>query len=217
MKLVLCSEGFHIQNTVQACVNLCDKPQDRITVAVISEAYAVEQDDKKWVLKNLNDVSNNFPARIDIVNLLALSINQIEQRIGNTDVIFVIGGSTDYLLYVYQKTGFANLLPKLLETKVYVGSSAGSMVIGRRISTEAYREIYQEDDRLQVKDYLGLVNYAMLPHLSSANYPNNKPEVLERVTKGMPFPVYALKDDSAIVVNGSEQTFIGSKPYTVKS
>ncbi|MGI8935211.1 MAG: Type 1 glutamine amidotransferase-like domain-containing protein, partial [Phormidesmis sp.] len=56
--------------------------------------------------------------------------------------IFVNGGSIDYQMYVFKKSGFAKLLPKLLETKVYVGSSAGSMVIGKRVSTEAYHKIY---------------------------------------------------------------------------
>ena len=47
MKLVLCSEGFHTPNTVQACVELTGKPQNEITIAIINEAYAVEAGDKR--------------------------------------------------------------------------------------------------------------------------------------------------------------------------
>lgn len=49
MKLVLCSEGFHTLNTVQACVDLVGKPRDQITFAVINEAYSAEHGDKRWV------------------------------------------------------------------------------------------------------------------------------------------------------------------------
>lgn len=215
MNLVLASEGFHTPNTVQACVDLCGKPQDKISFAVINEAYAVEPGDKRWVLDNINSVADNFPAGLDIVNLLALSIDEVEQRIAPHDAIFVVGGNTDYLMHVFVKTGFAKLLPKLLKTKVYVGSSAGSMVIGKRVSSEAYLKIYGEHDEFGVREYLGFIDLAIKPHLESRNFPNNRPDILERVASGTNFPVYGLHDDAAIVINGSEQSFIGSEPYKV--
>ncbi len=215
MKLVLCSEGFYTDNTVQACVELCGKPQDEITIAIINEAYAVEDGDKRWVLDDLNRVVRHFPAEIDLVNLLALPIGEVERRIMAKDVIFVLGGHTDYQMHVFQKTGFAELLPKLLEHKVYVGSSAGSMVLGKRVSTEAYLEIYDEGEDYGITEYLGLVDTAIKPHFDSPFFPQNRPEVLEQVAGGMPFPVYGLQDDSALVVDGDEQRFIGSDPYRV--
>ncbi len=216
MKLVLCSEGFHTPNTVQACVELCGKPQSEISVAVINEAYAVEHGDKRWVLDNLNGVAKNFGGEIDIVSLLALPIQEIEQRIRAKDVIFVLGGNTDYQMYVFQKSGFAKLLPKLLETKVYVGSSAGSMVLGKRVSSHAYHELYGERDDYDITEYMGLVNLAIKPHMNSSHFPNNRPNKLQEVASGMDFPVYGLQDDSAIVVNDNEITFVGSAPYKVR-
>lgn len=215
MRLVLCSEGFHTPNTVQACVELVGKPQNKISIAIINEAYAVEEGDKRWVLDNLNDVAENFGGEIDIVNLLALPIEEIEKRLFQKDVIFVVGGNTDYLMHVFNKTGFSKILPKLLETKVYVGSSAGSMIMGKRVSAEAYLRIYGEHDDYKVKEYLGLVDLAIKPHLNSSAFPNNRPEVLDEVAAGLGFPVYGLQDDAALVVNGSEQAFIGSKPHKV--
>src|SRR3990167_3692811 len=104
MKLVLCSEGFHTQNTVQACVDLVSKPREEITFAVINEAYAAAHGDKRWVISNLNDVAKNFPAEMDIVNLLALSLSEVEERILQKDAIFVVGGHTDYLMSVCPPT-----------------------------------------------------------------------------------------------------------------
>lgn len=215
MKLVLCSEGFQTPNTVQACVELCGKPQGEISVAIINEGFAVEQGDKYWVVDNFNGVANNFKGGLDIVNLLALPLEKVEATIAKRDVIFVIGGDTDYLMHVFNKTGFSKLLPKLLETKVYVGSSAGSMVLGRRISTEAYAKIYGKHGDWGVSDYLGLVKFAIKPHMNSADFPNNRPKILEKVAKDVDFPVYGLQDDSAIVIDGAEQRFIGSAPYRV--
>ena len=214
MKLVLCSEGFATPNTVQACVELCSKPQDQISVAIINEAYAVEEGDKRWVLNNLKSVFENFSSEIDIVNLLALPIEEIEKRISSKDVIFVVGGDTDYLMQVFQRSGFDKLLPKLLEEKVYVGSSAGSMVIGKRISEAAYRLIYDEESTYGVKEYLGLVDFSIMPHLDSPYFPNRKETLIEAVGS-FEGKVYGLRDDSAVVIENEQLTLIGSKPVVI--
>ena len=215
MKLVLASEGFHTPNTVEACARLVGKPKDQITVGIINEAFAVEEGDKRWALDNMNSVVNNFPGEVDIVNLLALSIDQIEQRLANKDVIFVVGGDTDYLMSVYKKSGFDMLLPKLLETKVYVGSSAGSMVVGRRVSAAAYQLIYGEDSQYDISEYLGLVDFSVMPHLDSPDFPNRKESLVEAVGS-FQGKVYGLRDDSAVIVDGDKVEHIGSEPLVIE-
>ncbi|MBP9667503.1 Type 1 glutamine amidotransferase-like domain-containing protein [Candidatus Saccharibacteria bacterium] len=216
MKLVLCSEGFHTATIVDACVRLVGKPQDQISVGIINEAFAVESGDKRWVLDNLNSVPKHFSAEIDIINLLALSIEEVEARLSSKDIIFVVGGDTDYLMSVFKKTGFDKLLPKLLETKVYVGSSAGSMVVGTRISTEAYRLMYGEDSNWDIDQYLDFVDFSIMPHLDSPDFPNRKESLLEAVGS-FEGKVYGLRDDSAVVTEGSDSTIIGSNPIIIES
>src|SRR3989338_10198117 len=138
MKLILCSEGFSTREIIDKCAELVGKPKDSISVAVINEAYAVENNNLRWVLNNLNKAKDNFGGNLELVNLLALDIEIVKKRIQQHDVISVVGGHTDYLMSVFNKSGFSKLLPELLKTKVYVGSSAGSMVLGRRLSADAY-------------------------------------------------------------------------------
>lgn len=215
MKLLLCSEAFRTSGTVQACVELCGKPQDQISIAIINEGYAIEDDDKRWVLHNFRDIANNFSGPIDMVNLLALPLETVESRIAKYDVIFVVGGGTDYLMHVFNKTGFSKLLPKLLQTKVYVGSSAGSMIMGRRTPSSAYHAIYGKSDTFGVQEYLGFVDLAIRAHLNNPEFPNNTPEGLKMASAGINFSVYGLQDDSALVIDGSTQTFVGSKPVMI--
>lgn len=214
MKLVLCSEGFHTPNTVQACVELVGKPQNKISVAVINEAYAVEEGDKYWVLDNLNSVAKNFKGGMDIVDLLALPLHKVKENIIKRDVIFVVGGCTDYLMHVFNKTGFSKLLPTLLATKVYVGSSAGSMVMGKRLSTEAHKMLYGEEKTYGTDKFLELVDVALMPHLDSPHFPNRK-QTLLKAAKKYSGVVYGLRDDAALVVNGTEQKTIGSDPVKI--
>lgn len=43
------------------------------------------------------------------------------------------------------KSGLVSLLPKLLETKVYVGVSAGSMVTSKDLALKVSQLVYEED------------------------------------------------------------------------
>jgi dipeptidase E len=214
MKLLLCSEGFHTPNTVQACVDLVGKPKEEITFAIINEAYAAEHGDKRWVLDNLNDVARNFPGELDIVNLLALSLDEIEERVMQKDVIFVVGGHTDYLMSVFVKTGFDKLLPKLLKSKVYVGSSAGSMVMGKRLSPEAYEGMYDVVG-FGTEQYLEFVDFTFMPHMDSADFPGRKDKLFE-ISKNHRGIIYGLRDDSAIIIDDDKFEITGSEPYIVQ-
>lgn len=214
MKLILCSEGFSTKEIVDRCVGFVGKPKDSINVAVINEAYAVEDNNLHWVLNNLDKVKDNFGGDLELVNLLALDIETIKERLGKSDVIFVLGGHTDYLMSVFNKSGFSKILPELLKTKVYVGSSAGSMVLGKRLSEEAYEKIYNEQNAYGVNKYLELVDISIMPHLDSPHFPNRKETLLDAV-KQYSGVVYGLRDDSAIIVDEDNITTIGSEPLII--
>jgi dipeptidase E len=210
MRLILASEGFYTEQIVAKCEQLVGKPRNKINIAVINEAYAMEHEDNlHWVMKNLDDVRNSFGGKLELVNLLALNKAKIRERIAQHDVIFVVGGHVDYLMSVFVKTGFAEMLPELLQNKVYVGSSAGSMVMGKRLSSRIYKEIYGQEGTYGVEEYMGLVDFAILPHLESADFDITEEKVRE-VTKGLNEKIYAIDDNTAIVIENNKVTTIGN-------
>jgi len=211
MKLILCSEGFSTNEIVNKCVKLVGKSKALINVAVVNEAYAVEDNNLRWVLNNLTKVKDNFGGNLELVNLLALSIQDVKERIQKSDVIFVLGGHTDYLMSVFTKSGFSKLLPEFLKTKVYVGSSAGSMVLGKRLSPEAYEKIYKERNVYGVSKYLEFIDISIMPHLDNPHFSNRR-EILLDAAKKHSDMIYGLRDDSAIVVEGNKISTIGSEP-----
>lgn len=216
MKLILASAGFYTPEIASECVKLVGKPADQINIAVINEAYAVEHGDHTWVLDDLNRIKKYFSGSMELVNLLALSLAAVEERLNAADVIFVVGGHTDYLMSVLNKTGVARLLPELLKTKVYVGSSAGSMVLGKRVSTEAYRQVYGEAEDHGITKYLELVDVAIKPHFGNPQFSSNNPEVLLDVAKHYTGTIVGLADEAAVVIDGSKQYVVGPEPLKVR-
>lgn len=209
MKLLLTSAGFTTDTIVATCESLVGKSADQINVAVINEAYVVELEDHSWVIEELALLREKIGGTLSLVNLLALDDIQIEKIMKNVDVIYVVGGHTDYLMSVFRKTGFASRLPHLLADKVYVGSSAGSMVMCNRVSTESYKRIYGEGESYGAEKYLGLVDLAIKPHLNSPEWLNNRKEVLLEIAQDYNGTLYGLSDTSAIVINDSTISIVG--------
>jgi dipeptidase E len=217
MRLILASEGFYTEQIVARCERMVGKPRNKINIAVINEAYAMEHEDNlHWVMKNLDDVRNNFDGNLELVNLLALNKTKIRERIAQHDVIFVVGGHVDYLMSVFVKTGFTEILPELLQNKVYVGSSAGSMVLGKRLRSRIYKEIYDQEGTYGVEEYMGLVDFAILPHLESADF-NITEERVREVTKGLNDKIYVIDDNTAIVIENKKVATIGNAPVVINS
>lgn len=114
------------------------------------------------------------------------------------DALLVQGGDVWYLRRWMRESGLADLLPSLRET-VYVGVSAGSMV-----TASVFGETYNNPNEPFVIDMgLGLVDFALLPHLDHADHPESTMAKVERMAAELPVPTYAIDDQTAIkVVDG---------------
>jgi dipeptidase E len=112
-----------------------------------------------------------------------------------TDVPLVNGGDPLYLCYWIRESGLADLLPSLRET-VYVGLSAGSMVMAPNIGEDfvGWKPPTGGDETL------GIVDFAMFPHLDHEALPDNSMANAERWAAGMSVPAYAIDDETAIKV-----------------
>ncbi|MEK7571821.1 MAG: Type 1 glutamine amidotransferase-like domain-containing protein [Patescibacteria group bacterium] len=214
MKLILASEGFYTEEIVAKCEELVGKPRHSINIAIINEGYAVQSDNLRWVLVNLNDVVKNFGGKLELVNLLALDKETVKERIEEADVLFVVGGDADYLMTLFNKTGFTQLLPELLQKKVYVGSSAGSMVMGKRLPTNISEKLYHLEAAYTVEKYMELVDFSFVAHLNSQSK-DRQAKLIEATKDKKNLTVYGLHDDSAIVIDGGSMTVIGSKPLMI--
>ena len=119
-------------------------------------------------------------------------------RVRETDVLLVNGGDPLYLCYWMRQSGLADLLPSL--PAVYVGMSAGSMVITPSIG----EDFVGWTPPTGGDETLGMVDFSIFPHLDHEDLPDNSMAHAERWAAGMPRPAYAIDDQTAIkVVDGT--------------
>ena len=116
------------------------------------------------------------------------------------DALLVEGGDPLYLCYWMRQSGLADLLPSLRPETVYVGLSAGSMVMAPSIGEDFVRWKPPTGG----DSTLGLVDFALFPHLDHPAMPDNSMANAERWAAGMPVPAYLIDDQTAIqVVDGA--------------
>jgi dipeptidase E len=115
------------------------------------------------------------------------------------DALLVNGGDPLYLCHWMRESGLADLLPSLRDT-VYLGLSAGSMVLTPRTGREfADWQPPTGDDSL-----LGVVDFCIFPHLDLPDRPDKSLAEAERWAARIKSPGYAMDAQTAIkVTDGS--------------
>lgn len=110
------------------------------------------------------------------------------------DVLLVGGGEVMYLCQWMQQSGLAQLLPSLHDT-VWVGMSAGSMVLTPRIGDEFVDWPAADGD-----ETLGVVDFSIFPHLDYPDWPENSLDSARHWATKIGGPAYAIDDETAIAV-----------------
>jgi len=99
-----------------------------------------------------------------------------------------------------RQSGLAARLPSLPREMVYVGVSAGSMVLTPLIGEDFISwKPPSGDDKT-----LGVFDFSLFPHLDNERMPDNSMAGAEKWAAGLPVPAYAIDDQTALqVVDGA--------------
>nr|WP_154893047.1 Type 1 glutamine amidotransferase-like domain-containing protein [Paenibacillus xylanexedens] len=208
MKLLLTSAGVNNQSIHDALVGMLDKPiADSNALCIPTAMYGhpwVGPGVKTWQFisgKSENPMVDLGWKSVGVLELTALpsiSRDHWEPLVRETDVLLVSGGDALFLYHWMRQSGLADLLPSL--KAVYVGMSAGSMVMAPKIGEffVGWTSPTGGDETL------GLVDFAIFPHLDHVMLPDNTMAAAERWAAEIQGPAYAIDDQTAIkVIDGA--------------
>jgi dipeptidase E len=212
MKFLLTSGGITNDSIRNALVDLLGKPIAESDALYIPTALYANPNGPVMAARLIRGETNTAPFPDGFISLCdvgwkSLGVLELtalpsldEERwlplVQETNALLVEGGDPLYLCYWMRQSGLADLLPKLGRETVYVGLSAGSTVMAPSIGEDFVRwKPPTGGDRT-----LGLVDFAMFPHLDNENMPDNSMANAEKWAAGMPVPAYLMDDQTAIVV-----------------
>lgn len=199
MKLLLTSFGITNKAIEGALASLLNKDLSDAVVAHIPTAANIE-DDVSWMHEELETLKATGIKELLSVDIANLSKEEWLPMFEKADVIYFGGGNTYFLLHWVRTSGLINELDNLLKLKVYVGSSAGSIIVGPDISLN--RDRFPEEEIGELEDLSGLnyVPFITIPHLNSSIFPNTSEEKTREIAQKTIHPVYAIDDNSAVKV-----------------
>lgn len=206
MKLLLTSAGISNASIKHALVEMMGKPIAGASAFYIPTAiYGVPNGGEigqKVISGTLGDPFCQLGWQsLSLLELTALPCLKQEHwlpRLQQADALLVGGGDCQYLTYWMQQSGLAALLPDLLNKLVYVGLSAGSMIMTRYGTTFGHHNLPAESPKS-----LGWVDIAIHPHMDYPAFPQSSMANLERLAATLPMPSYAIDDQTAVkVVDG---------------
>lgn len=208
MKLLLTSAGIKNPSLHDALVDLLGKPIAECSALCVPTAGYAHPGGagRAWLF-----ISGREPRTpmcelgwksIGVLELTVLPCIDRElwvPMVKETDVLLVNGGDPLFLSYWMRQSGLADLLPSLRET-VYVGLSAGSMVMAPRIGEDFVRWKPPTGG----DETLGVVGFSIFPHLDHEDLPENTMVDAEKWAAELSGPAYAIDDQTAIrVVDGA--------------
>ncbi len=204
MRMLLTSEGVPTDLIRQALVDLLGKPIAESKIVAVIDAILPFPGDNTKTLADLDSVCALGWKQYDLLSLFAGPASLVESRLRSADVIFCYGGSNHWLAHAWTSTGLAPVLAELLDERVYLGWSAGSMIFSRRQAESV--EAFDNQDEVamfeleSVAPAVPLFDWSVICHRGAAWQPQVTDELVAGCAARLGGPVYFLDDETALIV-----------------
>ncbi len=210
MKILLTSAGITSAAIADGLQKLVAKPLTETKLIFIPTAANLGVEDKSWLVDNIVEFRDQHFASFDIVDIAGLPDRVWLPHFEAADVICFGGGDETYLSRILDEQGVKEKLLPLLETRVYMGISAGSMVAGASLPRGLSPELFGEDDyESDQGNGMELYDFTFIPHLNSNYFNKVRVEYLETCIDRLPTTCYATDDFTAISLMNGQPEIVG--------
>ena len=202
-KLYLTSAGLPPE-TAPFFSELLDRDPQELKLAMIPTAGYPEID--KVCLNEAKEGLGKSGFQIEVIDLKVEDPKIVKSKLEKVDIINVGGGNTFFLLYWVRKCGLDKYLKELIDQgKIYIGVSAGSIIMGPNIELSGWKKEWDENV-VNLKDPTGLnlVPFAVSPHFVKEDL-----SFLKEKSKTVDYPIIAINDTQAVMVVGNEYKIVG--------
>lgn len=212
MRMLLTGQGISNDLIRATLLDLLDTPLAESRVAMVIDAILPFPGDRTKLVEHLTQTHSQGWAEFDVLSLFAGPPSLVQARLCSADVIVGYGGSNHWLAHAWTETGLAPVLRELLEEKVYVGWSAGSMIFSRL--HQAAIEALDDRDEIEmfqlgsVGPALPLFDWFVIPHLGADRGSEVGRGAWDEgwaagVAARLGGPVWFIDDDSALLIRDS--------------
>ena len=185
--------------------------QKNLKLAFITTPTEVEEGDLQW-LKDDRQSLVNAGFLVTDYTITDKSREDIENYLKDFDVIYMSGGNTFYFLKKIQESNCADVIRDFVKNgKIYIGTSAGSVVAGPDILPTRNLEKFNKVPKLEDYKSLGLVNFIIMPHWGSESFKNRYINERLEHSYGEQYLLILIPNDSYVMVDDNRFEIIKVK------
>jgi dipeptidase E len=209
MKLLLTSAGIKNESIHKALVGLLGKPiEDCNALCIPTASYGHPNGGPAAAWRFITgrgttpmcELGWKSLGVLELTALPSIHRDQWVPLVEETDALLAGGGDSLYLAHWMRESGLAHLLPSL--RAVWAGFSGGSMVMTPHIGEEVV--LWEPPGGGDAA--LGVVDFAIFPHVDHPNMPDNSMAEAEKWAAQLSVPAYAIDDQTAIqVIDGAAE------------
>jgi dipeptidase E len=176
--------------------------------AFVPTAAGPDAETKEWVQADRRQLEI-LGCEVSTLELASTSARAVEEALTRADGVFVAGGNSYLVLWHARRSGFAELVPPLVEagSLIYAGTSAGAMLAGADLGPAESLDNRHEVPELESTRALGLVPFTVLPH-------DQEPEATalhDEIVAAHPSVQFTrLADGRAVIVRGDAVEVVDS-------
>lgn len=175
--------------------NLKNKTVTYIPTASMVEKLGFFVKIGKWKLKRLG-------LTVDELEISASSYETIVNKLTRNDVIYITGGNTFFLLQELKRTGADKVLvQEIRKGKLYIGESAGAIVVSPHIGYSAEMDCVEKAPELSDYSGLNVVDFYVVPHYENWEMGKAAQKILDTYSGRL--DLKAIKDNQAILIEGN--------------
>jgi len=204
--LLLTSGGMDVQAEL---LKILPKPAHQMKIAQIITASKPEPEAAFYIKKD-HDAMAKLGFKVTDIDIETQTIKQLEKTLANFDIICVQGGNTFYLLKAVRESGFDQIIEKLInEGKIYMGISAGSIIMCPTIETSGWKG--GDRNEVGLTDLTGL---ALVPFNIFVHYEPKWQQIVQKESAKSKYPTRLLTNSQAFLVQNDQVTLVGEQPET---
>ncbi len=178
--------------------------------AVLIPTAAKAEGGSSIYIRKQRRVLERLGLNICVLDISVAESNEITAKLLNSDIIYIGGGNTFYLLQELKRSGADKLIKEqVLLGKAYIGESAGAVIVAPSITY-----IEDMDDRAAAPDLsdcsaLGLVDFYPLPHMNSFPFIRASRVIAEKHSNDL--KLLPITNRQAVCVYGNEIKILGKQ------
>lgn len=178
--------------------------------AVLIPTAAKAEGGSSIYIRKQHRVLERLGLNICVLDISVAESNEIMAKLLNSDIIYIGGGNTFYLLQELKRSGADKLIKEqVLLGKAYIGESAGAVVAAPCI--DYIEDMDKRDAAPNLKDCsaLCLVDFYTLPHMNSFPFIRASRMIAEKHSNDL--KLLPITNRQAVCVYGNEIKILGKQ------